>query len=220
MLERDARRGKGGFGLGERRRDQRGQPGTQVGQKRETLGSPGQQRHLVDASSVPGGDGMRSALFVGGARVPAEVGHPGGQPVNQPRRRLGGADIDGEVEHAGHRGLVAVVARGGTGLTGHSTTVDVGDNGVVTETLRSTVAARPQLVIFDLDGTLTDSAQGIVSSFRHALGEVGAVVPDGDLASRIVGPPMHHTLREMGLGEDADAAIAAYRADYTPVAGR
>ena len=70
-------------------------------------------------------------------------------------------------------------------------------------------------MIFDLDGTLTDSAQGIVSSFRHALGEIGAVVPDGDLASRIVGPPMHHTLREMGLGEDADAAIAAYRADYT-----
>jgi phosphoglycolate phosphatase len=76
------------------------------------------------------------------------------------------------------------------------------------------VQASPQLVIFDLDGTLTDSAQGIVSSFRHALGAVGAVVPDGDLASRIVGPPMHHTLREMGLGEDADAAIAAYRADY------
>jgi len=68
------------------------------------------------------------------------------------------------------------------------------------------------LVIFDLDGTLTDSAQGIVSSFRHALGEVGAEVPDGDLASRIVGPPMHHTLRSMGLGDDA---VAAFRTDYT-----
>ncbi len=75
--------------------------------------------------------------------------------------------------------------------------------------------ACPQLVIFDLDGTLTDSARGIVSSFRHALGEIGAAVPDGDLASRIVGPPMHHTLRAMGLGDNADAAIAAYRADYT-----
>jgi len=86
----------------------------------------------------------------------------------------------------------------------------------VTDTLNDTVAeAVPQLVIFDLDGTLTDSAHGIVSSFRHALGEVGAAVPDGDLASRIVGPPMHLTLREMGLGERADAAIAAYRADYT-----
>ncbi len=85
----------------------------------------------------------------------------------------------------------------------------------MTETLDSPVAARPQLVIFDLDGTLTDSAQGIVSSFRHALGSIGAVVPDGDLATRVVGPPMHLTLREMGLGANADAAIAAYRADYS-----
>jgi phosphoglycolate phosphatase-like HAD superfamily hydrolase len=76
------------------------------------------------------------------------------------------------------------------------------------------VTARPQLVIFDLDGTLTDSAEGIVASFRHALGSIGAVVPDGDLAPMIVGPPMHHTLRDMGLGEQADAAIAAYREDY------
>lgn len=72
----------------------------------------------------------------------------------------------------------------------------------------------PELVIFDLDGTLTDSADGIVSSFRHALGEIGADVPEGDLANRVVGPPMHHTLSTMGLGERADEAIAAYRADY------
>lgn len=74
---------------------------------------------------------------------------------------------------------------------------------------------RPQLVLFDLDGTLTDSAEGIVSSFRHALQAVGAPLPDGDLASRIVGPPMHHTLSSLGLGDQADEAIAAYRADYT-----
>jgi phosphoglycolate phosphatase-like HAD superfamily hydrolase len=74
---------------------------------------------------------------------------------------------------------------------------------------------RPQLVLFDLDGTLTDSAEGIVSSFRHALQTVGAPVPEGDLATRVVGPPMHHTLSALGLGEQADAAIAAYRADYT-----
>ena len=76
------------------------------------------------------------------------------------------------------------------------------------------MTARPQLVIFDLDGTLTDSAQGIVASFRHALGAIGAVVPDGDLVGMIVGPPMHHTLQSMGLGEQADAAVAAYREDY------
>nr|WP_255506125.1 HAD-IA family hydrolase [Mycolicibacterium sp. 018/SC-01/001] len=71
------------------------------------------------------------------------------------------------------------------------------------------------LVIFDLDGTLTDSADGIVASFRHALAAIGAPVPDGDLASRIVGPPMRHTLESMGLGERAGEAMAAYWADYT-----
>jgi phosphoglycolate phosphatase len=96
---------------------------------------------------------------------------------------------------------------------------DVRDNGAVTDTLDSTQncarVSRGDLVIFDLDGTLTDSAEGIVASFRHALQVVGAPVPDGDLVSRIVGPPMHVTLHEMGLGAQADDAIVAYRADYT-----
>ena len=74
---------------------------------------------------------------------------------------------------------------------------------------------RPQLVIFDLDGTLTDSADGVVASFRHALAAVDAEVPDGDLAALAVGPPMQHTLSALGLGERAPAAMAAYRADYT-----
>lgn len=78
-----------------------------------------------------------------------------------------------------------------------------------------TATAGAGLVIFDLDGTLTDSAAGIVASFRHALGHIGAPVPEGDLAGWLVGPPMHHTLAAMGLGEQTDAVIAAYRADYT-----
>jgi len=81
----------------------------------------------------------------------------------------------------------------------------------VTETLS---AAKPELVLFDLDGTLTDSADGVVASFRYALAEVGAPVPDGDLVARIVGPPMHVTMRDL-VGERAEAAMTAYRADYT-----
>lgn len=72
----------------------------------------------------------------------------------------------------------------------------------------------PQLVIFDLDGTLTDSAVGIVASFRHALTHIGAAIPDGDLAARIVGPPMDETFREMELDGRADEAFAAFRAEY------
>lgn len=75
--------------------------------------------------------------------------------------------------------------------------------------------AAVELVIFDLDGTLTDSAEGIVASFRHALHHIGAPVPAGDLAAWLVGPPMHQTLAAMGLGDQTDAAMAAYRADYT-----
>lgn len=73
--------------------------------------------------------------------------------------------------------------------------------------------ATAQLVIFDLDGTLTDSADGIVASFLHALGHIGAAVPEGDLTARIVGPPMDDTLRGL-LGESAEEAIAAFRAEY------
>jgi len=69
-------------------------------------------------------------------------------------------------------------------------------------------------VIFDLDGTLTDSADGIVASFLHALGHIGAAVPEGDLAARIVGPPMDDTFRAMELGDAAEEAIAAFRAEY------
>jgi len=74
--------------------------------------------------------------------------------------------------------------------------------------------ATPQLVIFDLDGTLTDSAEGILASFLHALSHIGATVPEGDLAAQIIGPPMEDTFRAMELGEFTDEAIAAYRADY------
>jgi phosphoglycolate phosphatase-like HAD superfamily hydrolase len=94
------------------------------------------------------------------------------------------------------------------------------DNGTVTDTKSAGTESHPgagltpQLVIFDLDGTLTDSAEGIVASFLHALAHVGAAVPEGDLAARIVGPPMDDTFRAMDLGKDAEHAIAAFRSEY------
>jgi len=70
-------------------------------------------------------------------------------------------------------------------------------------------------VIFDLDGTLADSAAGVLTSFRHALSSVGAEIPSGDLVALVVGPPMIHTMTALGLGDRAAEAVAAYRADYT-----
>ena len=84
--------------------------------------------------------------------------------------------------------------------------------GSVTDTMPPSTT--PQLVVFDLDGTLTDSAEGIVASFLHALNHIGAPVPEGDLAAQIVGPPMDDTFHAMGLGEHVDTAITTFRAEY------
>lgn len=73
--------------------------------------------------------------------------------------------------------------------------------------------ARP-IVLFDLDGTLTDSAAGVVAGFRHALAAVGASMPDGDLTSLLVGPPMVDSFTRQGLDaarlEDAVAIYTEY----------
>ncbi|MFF0818234.1 HAD-IA family hydrolase [Rhodococcus sp. NPDC003318] len=74
------------------------------------------------------------------------------------------------------------------------------------------------ITLFDLDGTLTDSAPGIVTGFRHALASVGAREPDGDLTRLVLGPPMADSLRGVGL-DDATAAraLAAYVDRYDSV---
>lgn len=166
-------------------------------------------------------------------RIVRKVGETLRQSPHQPVRRPITTKIDGEIEHARLRRTIAVITqRTRQGRSArllrhhakHSNARDqvtkiriagdhrrpiIGDNG------RVTCTPGPQLVIFDLDGTLTDSAEGIVTSFRHALTAIGADVPEGDLVSLCVGPPMHLTLTDLGLGDKADEAIAAYRADYT-----
>jgi phosphoglycolate phosphatase-like HAD superfamily hydrolase len=70
-------------------------------------------------------------------------------------------------------------------------------------------------ILFDLDGTITDSARGIVDCFRHALAVVGAPSPDAEVLRGVVGPPIVHTFRRLGLDEaDVRRARAAYRERY------
>ena len=70
-------------------------------------------------------------------------------------------------------------------------------------------------VVLDIDGTLVDSAEGIVAGFRHALTAVGVAVPsDATLASDL-GPPLTVLLPAYGVPrERLDEAVAAYRAFY------
>lgn len=70
----------------------------------------------------------------------------------------------------------------------------------------------PDTVLFDLDGTLVNSAAGILGSLRVAFDEVGLEWPGFD--TTVVGPPIYKLLPEF-IGDDATAAVmAAYRRHY------
>ena len=73
-------------------------------------------------------------------------------------------------------------------------------------------------ILFDLDGTLTDSGEGIIKSAAMVLEKYGLPVPDYDTMRVFVGPPLHETFIKFGVApEKADAAVELYRTRYTTV---
>ena len=73
-------------------------------------------------------------------------------------------------------------------------------------------------MLFDLDGTLTDPADGIIASFRHALGRVGHPVADDVDLRWMIGPPIRDNLTAIGLPDHLhDDAVAAYRDRHTDI---
>lgn len=76
-------------------------------------------------------------------------------------------------------------------------------------------------MLFDLDGTVTDSVEGIVTSFHHALATVDIAPPAGDIATTIVGPPLVDTFAALGLDDETtDRALAAYKERYGRIGWR
>jgi phosphoglycolate phosphatase len=73
----------------------------------------------------------------------------------------------------------------------------------------------PATVLFDLDGTLTDPAPGIIGSFRKALVDLGHEPPPFESLGWIIGPALRLSFpKVMGEGADAEAAVERYRAHY------
>jgi phosphoglycolate phosphatase len=74
----------------------------------------------------------------------------------------------------------------------------------------------PHSILFDLDGTLIDSAPGILASFAAALRQTG-ITPAVPLEASLIGPPLPVTAATL-VGRDDPAAVAAlvaaFRADY------
>lgn len=70
-------------------------------------------------------------------------------------------------------------------------------------------------LLFDLDGTIADSAPGILSCLRATLEDFGAAPPAGDDLTWVIGPPLHAIVeRLLGGTEHVEACVAAYRRRY------
>ena len=73
-------------------------------------------------------------------------------------------------------------------------------------------------ILFDLDGTLTDSGEGIINCAILALEHFGLPIPDRETLRVFVGPPLHETFIKFGVPADkADEAVAVYRSRYVPI---
>lgn len=73
-------------------------------------------------------------------------------------------------------------------------------------------------ILFDLDGTLTDSGEGIINCATVALEHFGLPVPDRQTMRVFVGPPLHEIFVKFGVPEEkADEAVAVYRKRYTTI---
>ena len=77
-----------------------------------------------------------------------------------------------------------------------------------------------KVILFDLDGTLTDPKVGITKSVQHALRYYGIEEPDLDKLCPFIGPPLTDSFREFyGFSlEQAKEAIEKYR-EYFAVQG-
>ena len=75
---------------------------------------------------------------------------------------------------------------------------------------------RYNTIFFDLDGTLTDSSPGILSSVKYALTEMGREIPGEAVLNNFLGPPLVNSFMDFcGMTEaEANEAATLYRSVY------
>lgn len=74
--------------------------------------------------------------------------------------------------------------------------------------------SRPSVLLFDLDGTLVDSADGIVWSFEATLRDFDREVDQTRLRT-FIGPPLDYSFTQLGFAAaEMDNVLARYRDHY------
>lgn len=74
------------------------------------------------------------------------------------------------------------------------------------------------MILFDLDGTLTDSGEGIMNCAVHALNHFGIETPSETQLRSFVGPPLLESFARFGVPADQlEEAIRVYRERYLPI---
>ena len=75
-----------------------------------------------------------------------------------------------------------------------------------------------KMILFDLDGTLTDSGEGIIKSATMALECLGIPVPSPEEMRSFVGPPLGDSFLKHGVpAERVAEAIEIFRSRYQPI---
>lgn len=79
-----------------------------------------------------------------------------------------------------------------------------------------------KIVLFDLDGTLCESGEGILNSAKYAIREMGFPFPPPEVMRKFIGPPMGQSMRNFcGMSqEQAEKAVALYRQRYNRIGWR
>ena len=73
-------------------------------------------------------------------------------------------------------------------------------------------------IFFDLDGTLTDSGEGIINCATLALEHFGLPIPSREEMRVFVGPPLDQTFIKYGVpAEKAQEAVEVFRSRYRTV---
>lgn len=81
--------------------------------------------------------------------------------------------------------------------------------------LESSEVKMYQTILFDLDGTITDSGSGIMRSILYATEQLGWPAPSEETLRSFIGPPLYESFLHMApSAEAAQQAVGHYRAYY------